>query len=585
MRLSGCSSSGIAGIRGLGPSWDKVYTSTSVRSDPFPAVNNRRCSQQTPEVSGTYPLGWKILRWYYNGLFYDTASDLRAAIKAPGFQKSPPNLDGNWTSIEDFGEGPPGREKPGPVMVQPGGARFSIDQQQRYVSWMGFELFLSTSQATALSLHDIRFNGDAIIYELGLQEAMVHYAGDDPAQGGLEFMDTVFGMGWNMVELVPGYDCPAYATFLPTTFQQGTSTVTNKNSICIFEYTADHALQRHNIDQAISISRNNYLVIRSVSSMGNYDYTIDYLLYLDGTIEVKVRASGFIFGAFWTSNGTKKEDEYGYRVHNAVATSMHDHVLNFKADLDVAGTTNTLVRVAIEPVTLDYPWDDETTRPRNTMHLVEHEVETETGLDWPRNSGEMYIVRSELENIWGEKRGYRIAPGTGMGTPSHLSILNSTTLGKSAEWASKDLWVVKQKDTEPKSASPWNYLHPKDPLVDFSKFVNPPEEVVQEDLVIYFNLGSHHVPHSGDIPNTLMHTSATSVMFAPFNFHDRDASRRSVQGVRLELGDAGPQPNYFGGRYTEGVHLKAVSFILIKILLGLQSALAIILVGRSSICL
>jgi primary-amine oxidase len=84
------------------------------------------------------------------------------------------------------------------------------------------------------------------------------------------------------------------------------------------------------------------------------------------------------------------------------------------------------------------------------------------------------------------------------------------------------------------------------------------------DSVIYFNLGSHHVPHSNDIPNTLMHTSASSVMFTPFNFHDRDPSRHSVQGVRLEMRRGGPpqpewQPRYFGGRYEKDVHLKAVS--------------------------
>jgi len=78
---------------------------------------------------------------------------------------------------------------------------------------------------------------------------------------------------------------------------------------------------------------------------------------------------------------------------------------------------------------------------------------------------------------------------------------------------------------------------------------------VQEDLVVYFNLGAHHIAHSGDIPNTLMHTSASSVMFTPHNFHDRDPSRESVQGVKLELGDGGHKPHYFGGRYIEGVTL------------------------------
>jgi primary-amine oxidase len=120
---------------------------------------------------------------------------------------------------------------------------------------------------------------------------------------------------------------------------------------------------------------------------------------------------------------------------------MHDHVLNFKADLDIDGTSNTLTRVAIEPISIEFPWDEEQILPRNTMHLVKRPVEKEVGIEWPRNSGELYIVTNENStNIWGEKRGYRIQPGTGIGTPPHLSVLNSTALGRSAEWASSDLW-------------------------------------------------------------------------------------------------------------------------------------------------
>jgi len=161
---------------------------------------------------------------------------------------------------------------------------------------------------------------------------------------------------------------------------------------------------------------------------------------------------------------------------------MHDHVINFKADLDIAGTTNSLMRVGIEPLTQSFPWDDAATGPRHTMHLVTSPLEKETAIDWPRNAGEMYIVVNEnTTNVWGEQRGYRIAAGTGMGNPSHLTILNSTTLGVSAEWASSDLWVVKQKDTEPRSATALNYYEPKSPLVDFSKFVDG-EDIRHDDL-------------------------------------------------------------------------------------------------------
>lgn len=116
------------------------------------------------------------------------------------------------------------------------------------------------------------------------------------------------------------------------------------------------------------------------------------------------------------------------------------------------------------------------------MHLSTVPITEEAGLDWPKNSAAMYIVHgNETRNRWGERRGYRIAPGTGMGTPPHLTIENSTNLESATQWASHDLWVLRQKDSEPKSAHERNVLDPGNPMVDFSTFVNG-ESIVEEDL-------------------------------------------------------------------------------------------------------
>lgn len=42
-----------------------------------------------------------------------------------------------------------------------------------------------------MTLFDIKYKGERIIYELGLQEAIAHYAGHDPAQSGVAYLDTV----------------------------------------------------------------------------------------------------------------------------------------------------------------------------------------------------------------------------------------------------------------------------------------------------------------------------------------------------------------------------------------------------------
>jgi len=149
---------------------------------------------------------------------------------SPDFEKAPPNYEGDWTDTDDFSEGLPGRKKPPPLMIQPEGPRYQIDENEKFVSWMDFEFYISTTSDTGVSLHNVKFGGDSVIYEVGLQEAMAHYAGDDPQQGALEFLDTTFMMGKQMYELVPGYDCPAYATFLSTEYNMGGSSLLNKNS-------------------------------------------------------------------------------------------------------------------------------------------------------------------------------------------------------------------------------------------------------------------------------------------------------------------------------------------------------------------
>ena len=118
--------------------------------------------------------------------------------------------------------------------------------------------------------------------------------------------------------------------------------------------------------------------------------------------------------------------------------------------------------------------------------------------------------------------------------------------------------MLKQHDDEPLAAPEKSYLDPNDPLIDFSYLAD--SEALNadgegDDLVVLFNLGGHHVPHSGDIPNTLMHTSASSVVLSPFNFFDEDVSKHARQGVRVDgranTGDDGWEKGvrWFGGGY------------------------------------
>ena len=58
--------------------------------------------------------------------------------------------------------------------------------------------------------------------------------------------------------------------------------------------------------------------------------------------------------------------------------------------------------------------------------------------------------------------------------------------------------------------------------------------------VLWFNLGTHHLPTSADIPVTLMTTSASSIIFVPFNYFDEDRSRKYATGIEIDNEQPGP---------------------------------------------
>lgn len=166
------------------------------------------------DTTGRDPENWKIMAWLYNRKIYTSTDEFRSAWQSPGFEKLPVNYDGDWTTIEDFSTEVPDRDKPAPLMVHPGNPRYQIDREAQYISWMGFTFYWSFSQSSGVTLFDVRFNGDRILYELGLQEAMSLYAGNDPLQGALAYFDSFFGMGRAMFELVPGRGFRAPSFFL-----------------------------------------------------------------------------------------------------------------------------------------------------------------------------------------------------------------------------------------------------------------------------------------------------------------------------------------------------------------------------------
>ncbi|KAK4540507.1 hypothetical protein LTR36_009145 [Oleoguttula mirabilis] len=480
------------------------------------------------DVTGRDSSKWKLEGWLYNDIFYPNTEAFRSAYYSGNFTKLGANVEGDWARTDKTGPVLPMDDASPPQSIAPAGSRYSVDQQAKYVEWMNFSFYISFNRDTGLRLFDIRHKGQRILYELGLEEALAHYAGNDPVQSGTSYLDSYYGFGPYAFELVPGYDCPSYATYMNTSFYVSETTHTHINSVCFFEFDADYPMQRHSQSTYVANTKNVYFTVRSVSTVGNYDYMFSYEFYYDGSIRVEVRASGYIQAAYYANN-----HDYGYHIHDSLSGSMHDHVLGYKADFDILGTDNTMEMTTNIPVVESYVWSD---HPRNTMKLQRSFVESEddSKILYTGNGRTQYrVVNADKPNKYGEYRGYRILPADGT---IHLTVENSSNLVDAANWAKYDLMVTKQKDTEPRSAHPYNGQDVYNPVINFDKFFDG-ESLVQEDLVVWFNLGMHHVPHTGDLPNTVFTTAHSGVQFMPLNYYGTDISHETVNMVRLNYND------------------------------------------------
>lgn len=114
----------------------------------------------------------------------------------------------------------------------------------------------------------------------------------------------------------------------------------------MFEIDQGFPIQRHSWAGYTTVTKNIAFNVRAIYTIGNYDYMTTYQFSLDGSVEISVRASGYISSAFYAQN-----EDYGFKIHDSLSGSLHDHVITFKADFDILGEANSMEKVAIVPST------------------------------------------------------------------------------------------------------------------------------------------------------------------------------------------------------------------------------------------
>jgi primary-amine oxidase len=214
----------------------------------------------------------------------------------------------------------------------------------------------------------------------------------------------------------------------------------------------------------------------------------DYSFNLDASIEIVVRASGYLqSSAYYPDQG-----QWGPRIQQATQGSLHDHIITYKADFDLLGTANSFQVTDLVVKNQSQAWFPELGEFEQ-MELDINNIPTETAMNFAGNGQAMYcIVNEDYTNSWGTVRGYRMIPGR---SNVHLTVQNSPWSMHNSEFAKNHFAITRQHDNEPFANSVQNVNLPMKPQQDFRKFFDG-ESLDQEDLVLWFNLGMHHFTRS-----------------------------------------------------------------------------------------
>src|SRR3546814_2876174 len=118
--------------------------------------------------------------------------------------------------------------------------------------------------------------------------------------------------------------------------------VTVKNGICIHE--EDFGVVWKHFDPFTRVSdvrRQRRLVVSTFLTAGNYDYGFFWYFYLDGKIELEVKANGLVV----TSGYRAGEPHPSPLIAPDLGSPAHQHLYNLRLDMMVDGVRNSVEEI------------------------------------------------------------------------------------------------------------------------------------------------------------------------------------------------------------------------------------------------
>ncbi len=418
-----------------------------------------------------------------------------------------PATSGNF---DDPGFTGPARTTLEPIEItQPEGPSFTVEGNR--VRWENWDLRIGFNEREGLTLHQIGFDGRPIVYRASVAEMVVPYA--DPAP--VRFWQNYFDCGEYMFaryadSLQLGCDCLGEIHYLDAVIADDLGRPkTIQNAICMHE--EDYGVAWKHSDMftgSRETRRQRRMVFSFFTPIGNYDYGFYWYLYLDGTIQLEVKATGIVFTAAYPEGG----NEYATEVAPGLGAPFHQHMFSARLDMTVDGVQNAVDEVQAERVPMGEgnPYGN-AFRKRRTRLARESQAQRRADGSVVRT---WHVVNTEKTNALGQPVGYALIP-EGKAT---LLADEASSIHARATFATNHLWVTRYDPAQRYPAG--DFVNQNPGGAGLPAWVQADRDIDGEDIVVWHTFGTTHFPRPEDWP--VMPVDYTGFTLKPVGFFDRN---------------------------------------------------------------